>query len=94
MDWFDNHRMLTMGIFLLIIWFSILGFLYLKADEITKDPCSICAKGHGDKVICTIGGTIPVSRIYNPNGSIVDIKPEVRDIYNGPNLGKIFDIKG
>lgn len=45
-------------------------FFYLKADEITKDPCSICAEYMGDTVTCTTGTFQPISKIYYQNGSI------------------------
>jgi len=70
MDWFERHRLLSIGLFLLIIWGIIFVFLYLKADEITKDPCSICAKELGDKIVCTTGGFGPITKTYYENGSI------------------------
>jgi len=69
-DWFDNHRMISVGIFLLIVFILILGFLYLKADEITKDPCSICAEYQGQEVTCVLPGFKPISKIYYPDGQI------------------------
>ncbi len=71
-DWFDRHRMLTVGIFLLIVWFSLLGLFFLKADEITKNPCSICAEKHGDEVLCTTSGLNPISISYLANGSVIN----------------------
>ena len=46
----------------------------LKADEVTKDPCSICAERLGELIICrtTFGDAIPVSRYYYPNFTIVE----------------------
>lgn len=69
-DWFERHRMLTVGIFLLIVWFSILALLFLKADEVTQHPCKICAETHGKDVLCTTDGLKPVSKTYFSNGSI------------------------
>lgn len=71
-DWFNRHRMITIGVFLLIVWGSLWLLFFLKADEITKDPCSICAERMGDKVICTMGSTYKISRNFEPNGSIYD----------------------
>ncbi len=72
-DWFNRHRMLIIGIFLLIIWFSILTFLLFKSDEITKHPCTICAQQHNEEVICRIGTSfIPISRTYSPDGLVMD----------------------
>lgn len=57
---------------ILLIWLSLLLFWYLKADEVTRDPCSICAERMGDNVRCTIGTVYTLSRDYYPNGSILD----------------------
>lgn len=45
-------------------------FYYLKADEVTRDPCSICAERMGEKVICTTGDFIPIRMIFYPNKTI------------------------
>lgn len=70
-SWWDYKRMIIFGIFLLIIWGSIFVLLYLKADEVTKDPCAVCAKKMGTSVSCVShrGGSIPLTRTYYPNGS-------------------------
>jgi len=52
------------------MWAVIIGFFYLKADEVTKDPCGVCANRMGDEVFCTFPGIIPISRTYFPNWSI------------------------
>lgn len=75
--WFDRNRFLTIVIAMVIIWFGLLAFWYLKADEITKDPCTICAEEKGDQVVCSVGTFIPVKRVYYPNGSVYDDTPEV-----------------
>lgn len=71
----DMKRWLILGGFLLIIWFSLLTFWWLKADEITKDPCSVCAERLGEKVICTTGDINPITRIYYANWTIEDKIP-------------------
>lgn len=38
---------------LMLIWFSIVGLFYLKADEVTKHPCQVCSERMGEKVTCT-----------------------------------------
>lgn len=82
----DYKRLIIFGIFMLIVWFSIWALLYLKADEITKDPCSVCAKQHGEDVFCTVGNLYPVTRTYLPNGTVIDnekeVEKEVRKDYN------------
>lgn len=58
---------------MVIVWGSVFVLLYLKADEITKDPCEICARVMGEDVKCTLTtGYVPVNRIYYSNGTIVD----------------------
>jgi len=75
--WLDLKRFILIGIFLLIMFFGFLTFFYLKADEITKDPCLICAEYMGDKVICRVGTTYILERIYNPNGTITDNSQDI-----------------
>lgn len=72
--WLDRHRFLTIAIILIIMWIIVILFFYFKADEITKDPCRICAERKGDKVMCFIGGIIPQSETYYPNGTEVKNK--------------------
>ncbi|MEX0594855.1 MAG: hypothetical protein WD512_00010 [Candidatus Paceibacterota bacterium] len=86
MKWIEEHRFTSVIIIMLIIWFSLLTFFFIKADEITKDPCSICAASKGDKVFCRIGDVVVVERIYNPNGSIEEITPEIKDNYEEPTF--------
>ena len=74
---------------MLIIWFSLLTFLYMKADAITKDPCSICSMKMGENVICTTNTEFgPVRRYYYPNGTIMN--DEVGVIMEVPDYGMKF----
>ena len=57
------------------MWIGFFVFFYLKADEITKDPCSICAKKMGEEVSCRVGQNVILERTYLPNGSVVYEKP-------------------
>lgn len=77
---------------MLLIWSSLLGFWYLKAEEISKDPCAICAKKMADKVTCTIGGTVPIARYYYPNGSIYEDRPLV--VNPNPGINWSFNLNG
>ena len=88
--WWNKYRILIIVIVCLLMWIGFFAFYYLKADEITKDPCSICSKRMGENVICTIGGIIPVTRTYYPNGSIVTNKPEVIIDYTNKKYGINF----
>lgn len=62
---------------ILLIWASLWLLFYLKADEVTRDPCSICAEKMGDKVRCTTGDTYQSIRTYYPNGSTYQVNPEI-----------------
>jgi len=77
MKWIEEHKLTSVIIVMLIIWFSLLSFWFLKADEITKDPCSICAERHGEKILCTTNGIYPITRSYETNGTIYDNTNEI-----------------
>jgi hypothetical protein len=74
----DRIKFLIFGIIMVIVWGSIFTLLYLKADEVTKDPCSICAKQMGENIYCTISGVYPVTRTYTPDGNISDNLDDVK----------------
>lgn len=48
----ETIRWSVIVICLMLIWSSIILLFYLKADEVTKNPCSICAERMGKKVEC------------------------------------------
>ena len=54
--WITNSRFKLIAIILFLMFVLIMVLLYLKADEITKHPCEVCAKKIGDGVICYIHG--------------------------------------
>ena len=60
-------------IVMFLIWCSLLTFLWFKAEEITRDPCSICAKEVNKTMVCfTIEpGTMTRQKIFFPNYSIL-----------------------
>lgn len=64
---YNMKRLIVISIVMLIIWGSLLTFWYIKADEVSKDPCSICAKEQGKAVICSIGMN---TKTFYPNGTI------------------------
>jgi len=66
-----KYNLKVVAVAMVIIWISLLGFFYLKADEITKDPCSICADNYGFPVVCYVNED---SITYFPNGSIKEVK--------------------
>lgn len=83
----DNKRFwIVIGI-VVIMWLGIMIFFYLKADEVTRDPCSICSEKMGDKVICTLTGFTPLTRVYYPNGSVEQEEPFEESNLNNYSLG-------
>lgn len=79
-DWLEQHRFITLSTVLLLIFLIIISFLFLKADEITRDPCSICAEKMGEDVSCTLMRGFPITKTYLPNGSSYNNKEDVRKI--------------
>jgi hypothetical protein len=77
-DWMTNKRFIAVVIILILMWCVLIGFFYLKADEVTKDPCGICAEKMGKEVICTAGTFILSKKTYYPNGSIMLDVPDFR----------------
>ena len=73
-DYFGGEKKFyIVMVVLIIMWLLLLGFFYLKADEVTKNPCSVCAKKQQENVVCSVGsiGGI-VSRTYYTNYSVYD----------------------
>ena len=66
-----DDRFKYIGLILFLMFIAFLVFFYIKADEITKSPCSVCAKMMGEKVTCTMQGFIPISKSFYPNYTIV-----------------------
>lgn len=59
-----DYRYILLAICLMLIFFTIIGFLYLKADEITKHPCEVCASSIGKNIICTTTGFYPITKTF------------------------------
>jgi len=57
----DRHRFLAIAIFLLILFLVLMTLFYLKADEVTKNPCKICADSIGESFVC-----YSLDNSYNP----------------------------
>jgi len=70
--WITNSRFRIIIIVMLIIWISMFALFYMKADEVTKDPCSVCANRIGEEVTCGVGnsGRI-IKQTYYPNFTIL-----------------------
>jgi len=66
-----NLRLVLLFLLILIIWGSIFALLWFKADEVTKNPCAVCAESIGKGVFCYTGMALnPEGRFFYPNGSI------------------------
>lgn len=85
-SWFDRNYTKTFFLLLLIVWASLLTFFYLKADEVTKDPCRVCSERMGEKVVCTTGDVFKAVRTYYPNGSVVQESDKVLRKQPVPNF--------
>ena len=69
--WITNSRFKIILICLMIMWLGIMILFYLKADEVTKDPCSVCAERVGEEVSCTLGTSGKIyEKVYYPNFTI------------------------
>ena len=67
--YFTDNRFKFIAIILLIMFLVFMLLLFLKADEISKSPCSICAEKMGSEITCYSG---TMQRIYYQNYSVVD----------------------
>ncbi len=73
-DYFGGEkRFYIIMVVLILMWAGVMVLFYLKADEVTKNPCSICAKKMDQNVICSIGnhGQI-IQRTFYQDFGIVD----------------------
>jgi hypothetical protein len=78
---FRDKKFVAVMVFMGFVWLSLLVFFYLKTDEITRDPCSICAEKMGEDIFCTSqNGGIPVTRVYSANGSVTDNREEIKGL--------------
>lgn len=57
-------------IVMLIVWGTFLWFAISYGEEVKSDPCSVCSKQMGERVVCMVIGNSPISREYYPNGTI------------------------
>lgn len=86
-SWTQRNWLIIVAVTMLIVWGSLLWFWVSYGEKVSRDPCSVCSEVRGENVICTLGGFIPVKRVYYPNGSVYDDKPEVKyDEYNPPKI--------
>ena len=67
--WITNNRFKYIGLILFLMFLVFMVLIYLKADEVTNNPCQICAKKMGENVYCSIGNQ---QRTFLPNFSTID----------------------
>lgn len=89
----QSTRWTVIVLCLMFIWCSIVILFYLKADEVTRDPCSICAERMGNTVMCTqintSFGITPATIYYYNNGSVYVPGSESTKEYNLINISNI-----
>jgi len=74
--WITNSRFKLIAVLLILMWLILIIFFYLKADEVTKHPCQICAKQMGVDVNCKIKGSyMNYEQTFYENGTIYTGNP-------------------
>lgn len=77
--WITDSRFKIILVFFFIMWLGLMGLFYLKAEEVTKNPCQICAKKIGEEVLCTYGkGFERYSIVFYPNFTVEEVKDDAR----------------
>jgi len=69
--WVTDNRFKFIALLLFLMFLVFMLLLFLKANEITRSPCSVCAARMSENVHCYLGG---LQRIYYQNYSVVDIR--------------------
>lgn len=70
--WLSNKRFLVIAIILFTMFLILMAILVWQGENIARNPCQICAKKMGDKVTCSIVGSVSQSRDFYPNFTIID----------------------
>ncbi len=70
--YFTDNRFKFIALLLLIIFLIFMAVIWIKADYISKNPCSICAEKIGKNVVCYAGIG---ERIFYENGTIETLLP-------------------
>lgn len=73
--WITDDRYKLIWITLVVMWLLFMVFFFLKAEEITNNPCEVCAKKLNKDVYCSINGAGKIiSRTFYPNLTTIDIR--------------------
>lgn len=63
-----DKRFYTLLVVLFVMWLGVMGLFYLKADEVTHNPCELCAERLDREIFCTIAGGGSINnQIFYPN---------------------------
>jgi len=66
-----NSRFKIILIVLFIMWCGVMILFYLKTEEVTKNPCSICAERMGEKITCSVNNVMNIKSVeFYPNYTI------------------------
>ncbi|NCC71447.1 hypothetical protein EOM09_07765, partial [bacterium] len=68
--YFTNSRFKFIAGILLLIFLVFMFLIYLKAEEISKNPCKICAEKMGEDVICMNVEGVPITILFESNDLI------------------------
>ena len=74
--YFTNSRFKFIVLILILMWVIFITILFIKLEEITKDPCSICAKRLGNDISChAFNSFYIIEKVYYFNGTTKLTKP-------------------
>jgi len=84
--WITDSRFKFIAILLMIIWLGFMVLFFLKAEEITNNPCNVCAKRMDMPVKFALEGK---QRSYNPDGTMEEfvfnygVAPKLNNSWSG-----------
>jgi len=67
--WITDSRFKWISLLLFLMFLVFMLLIFMKADEITRNPCQICAGQSGEDVVCYAGTQ---ARIFHSDYSIED----------------------
>ena len=70
--WITNSRFKFIALLLFLMFLVFMALIFFKADEITKNPCLICAKKLGENISCVTQSGLPVTRTFTPDYTFTD----------------------
>ena len=70
--WISDSRFKFIALLLMIIFFTIMAFLYFQSEAIIKSPCSICAEKMGSDVVCRLMDGRLLTKTFFENGTVTN----------------------